>query len=37
MLMPETTQMTAAPMAREKVTGIRSSSSGHTGCRVMKE
>ena len=37
MLTPETSQMIAAPMARENVTGARSSSSGQTGCRVMKE
>ena len=37
MVTPTTSQMTAAPMASESVTGSRSSSSGQTGCWVMKE
>ena len=37
MATPETSQRTTAPMASESVTGSRSSSSGQTGCLVMKE
>ena len=37
MLTPATSQMSAAPTTSEMVTGARSSSSGHTGCFVMKE
>ncbi len=36
-LTPKTSQMMAAPMASDDVTGIRSSSSGQIGCLVMKE
>ncbi len=34
---PANTQMTAAPTASDRVTGSRSSRSGHTGCRLMNE
>ncbi len=36
-LTPASTQMIAAPTAREKVTGRRSTRSGQTGCPLMKE
>ena len=37
MATPETTQMTAAPMASEKVTGMRWTISGQTSTWVLKE